>query len=370
VPAIARDQPSDGTNPVLELFTPTSGVLADAATVAFQVFDLSDDTKRASPVQVFPDSAGTRATVNVTDLWPTGDKLGPGHVVARWTPRADEPLGLHELRWFVQMAPSAAEQIVTVEFDVLAAGAGSYRSGYALVSDLRAEGVTEADATDVRLARLLRLASQYVDRMTGRFFEPRALTLAVDGSGGRAQLLGHPIICVREVKLIVALAAELGELPVTPSSFRVYNRHLIQGLTDPDDRENPRLEFFHESDLLGVQATPAASLGLGSLVWTRGAQNVVIDGLFGYTDPDGSAIGRTPELIRHVTKLLALREIPTLTDAARREDRQKRWRLVSERTRDQGYNLEPLRAQGVFTGDPEIDAILVAYQRPPQLGAA
>lgn len=62
---------------------------------------------------------------------------------------------------------------MTVEFDVLAAGAGSYRSGYALVSDLRAEGVTEADSTDVRLARLLHLVSQYVDRMTGRFFEPR-----------------------------------------------------------------------------------------------------------------------------------------------------------------------------------------------------
>jgi hypothetical protein len=367
---IARGQPSDGANPVLELFTPTGGVLADAAKVAFQVFDLSDDAKRASPVQVFPETADTRATVNAAELWPDGDKLGTGHVVARWTPRAEEPLGLHELRWFVQMASGATEQIVTVEFDVLAAGAGSHRSGYALVSDLRAEGVTEADATDVRLARLLRLASQYVDRMTGRFFEPRALTLTLDGSGGRALLLGHPIIGVRVAKQIVALAAELGELPVTPSFFRVYNRHLTQGLTDPDDRENPRLEFFHASDLLGVQGTPAASLGLGSLVWLRGTQSVVVDGLFGYTDPDGSAVGRTPELIRHVTKLLALREIPTLTDVARREDQQKRWRLVSERTRDQGYSLEPLRAQGGFTGDPEIDAILVAYQRPPQLGAA
>lgn len=184
---IARGQPSDGTQPVLELFTPTSGVLADAAKVALQVFDLSDDPKQANPVQVFPETAGTRAAVNATDLWPAGDKLGVGHVVARWAPSTDEPLGLHELRWFVQMAPGAAEQLVTVEFDVLAAGAGSYRSGYALVSDLRAEGITEADATDVRLARLLRLASQYVDWMTGRFFEPRALTLTVDGSGGRAQ---------------------------------------------------------------------------------------------------------------------------------------------------------------------------------------
>ena len=257
-----------------------------------------------------------------------------------------------------------------MDFDVLAAGVGSYRSGYALVSDLRAEGVTAAESTDARLARLIRLASQYVDRMTGRFFEPRPMTLALDGSGGRIQLLGHPIIAVRDVTLQVAMPAEIGELPVAPSFFRVYNRHLTQGLLDPDDRENPRLEFFHESDLLGVQAMPAASLGLGSLVWLRGVQNVVVDGLFGFTDPDGSPVGRTPELIRHVTKLLVLREIPTMTDVARREERQKRWRLVSERTRDQGYNLDPLRAQGVLTGDPEIDAILISYQRPPQLGAA
>lgn len=370
MPAIARGQSSDSANPVLELFTPMRGVLVDAAAVAFQIFDVSDDTRRANPVQVFPEPPAARAPVNTTDLWPAGDKLGAGHVVARWTPSADEVLGAHELRWFVQSTPGAPEQVVTVDFDVLAAGAGSYRSGYALVSDLRAEGVTAAEATDARLARLIRLASQYVDRMTSRFFEPRPMTLALDGSGGRIQLLGHPIIAVHDVTLQVAMPAEIGELPVAPSFFRVYNRHLTQALLDPDDRENPRLEFFHESDLLGVQATPAASLGLGSLVWLRGVQNVIVDGLFGFTDPDGSPIGRTPELIRHVTKLLTLREIPTMTDVAQREERQKRWRLVSERTRDQGYNLAPLRAQGVLTGDPEIDAILVSYQRPPQLGAA
>jgi hypothetical protein len=368
--AIARGLSSDGDHPVLELFTPVRGVLVDAAAVSFQVFDVSDDAKRAAPAQVFPEPVGTRAPVNAAVPWPAGDKLGTGHVVARWTPPPDEPLGLHELRWFVQATPGGPEQQVAVELDVLAAGAGAYRHGYALVSDLRAEGVTAAEASDARLARLLRLASHYVDRMTGRFFEPRPMTLTLDGSGGRALLLGHPIVAVRDVKLSVAMPAQIGELSVTPSFFRVYNRHLTQGLLDPDDRENPRLEFFHESDLFGVQATPAASLGLGSLVWLRGPQNVIVDGLFGYTDPDGTAVGRTPELIRHVTKLLTLRELPAMTDLTGREERQQRWRIVSERTRDQGYNLDPLRFQGGFTGDPAIDAVLVAYQRPPHLGAA
>jgi hypothetical protein len=370
VPAIARGHSSDGTNPVLELFTPVRGVLADAAEVAFQIFDVSDDGKRASPVQVFPFVSDTRAPVSSAEIWPRGNKLGPGHVVARWSAPMDEALGAHELRWFVRSTPGATEQVVTVNFDVLAADAGSHRSGYALVSDLRAEGVSVTEATDARLARLIRLASQYVDRMTGRFFEPRPMTLTLDGSGGRMLLLGHPIIAVGGATLLVAMPAQVGELPVTFSFFRVYNRHLTQGLLDPDDRENPRLEFFHESDLLGVHSRPAAILGLGSLVWLRGVQNVIVNGLFGFTDPDGTAVGRTPDLIRHVTKLLVLREIPAMTDTAQREDRQKRWRIVSERTRDQGYNLEPLRAQGGFTGDPEIDALLTAFQRPPSLGAA
>jgi hypothetical protein len=370
MPAIARGHSSDGANPVLELFTALRGALLDAAEVAFQIFDVSDAAKRASPVQVFPEAADARVQVNTAEPWPAGHKLGTGHVVAPWSVPADEAIGAHEVRWFVRYASGAPEQMITADFDVLAADAGSHRSGYALVSDLRAEGVSAAEATDARVARLIRLASQYVERMTGRFFEPRPMTLALDGSGGRILLLGHPIIAIRDVALLIAMPAEVGELPVTPSFFRIYNRHLTQGLLDPDDRENPRLEFFHESDLLGVHTTPAASLGLAALVWLRGVQNVVVNGLFGFTDPDDTPIGRTPDLIRHVTKLLVLREIPTMTDTAQRDDRQKRWRILGERTRDQGYNLDPLRAQGAFTGDPEIDAILASYQRAPHLGAA
>jgi hypothetical protein len=71
-----------------------------------------------------------------------------------------------------------------------------------------------------------------------------------------------------------------------------------------------------------------------------------------------------------VTKLLALRELPRMTDVDRREDAQRRWRLTSERTRDQSYTLEALPLTGAFTSDPEIDNILVAFVRPADFGAA
>ena len=367
---LARGQASDGLNPVLELFTPVQGMLAQPEALAFQIFDVSDADRR---VQIFPETAGTRAAVNIEASWPDGDRLGPGHFVARWAAPTAESIGAHEIHWFLRSTAAGPEQTIACDFDVVAEVAGSSAAVYALVSDLRAEGVTANDASDVRLARLLRLASRYVDRITGRFFRPKAMTLTVDGSGRRAQLLGPPIIGIGDVRMFAGMlagAADLADLPVIPAFFRVYARHLTQGLVDPDDRENPKLEFFHESDLVGVHATPAAQLGLGSLVWLPGVQNVVIDGVYGYTDPDGTPAGRTPELIRHVTKLLVMRELPAMADFAWREDRRQRWRLTSERTRDQSYNLDALRAQGIFTGDPEIDALLVAYQRPPQLGAA
>lgn len=370
MPALARGQPSDCANPVLDLFTQVNGTLIDVEVLELQIFDVSDAAKRQSPVQVFPLAVGTRAPVNASALCPAGDKISTGHFVARWAPPVDESIGTHEIRWFFKLTPSTPEQTFREEFEVLAEVVGSSQTGYAVVSDLREEGVAVSDAADARLERLIALASRYIDRVTGRFFEPRTMTLTVDGSGGRVQLLGHPIIGISSVKMFVGMFAEFGVLPVIPSFFRVYNRHLTQGLLDPDDREDPKLEFFHWSDLLGVHATPAGHLGLGSLVWLPGVQNVVIDGVFGYTDPDGSPTGKTPELIRHVTKLLVLREIPKMTDLTRREERQKRWRLVSERTRDQGYNLEALRLHGSFTGDPEIDNILVAYQRPAQFGGA
>src|SRR5262249_30409391 len=97
MPAIARGQSSDGAHPVLELFTPLRGVLVDAAAVSFQIFDVSDDAKRASPIQVFPAAPGARAAVNLAELWPAGDRLGAGHVVARWTPAPEEALGAHEI---------------------------------------------------------------------------------------------------------------------------------------------------------------------------------------------------------------------------------------------------------------------------------
>jgi hypothetical protein len=367
--ALARGQPSDCANPVLDLFTQVNGVLVDVASLQFQVFDVSDPGKQQNPVQVFPTTLGARATVNVSVLCPAGDKLSTGHFVARWAPPISEAIGTHEVRWFFRLTTTSPEQTFREEFEVLVEVAGFSGTGYAFVSDLREEGVTAANASDARLQRLIAQASRYVERITGRFFEPRVQALTLDGTGGRTLPLGHPIIGV-DGAFIDSSPFSPGDLPVDSSVYRVYNRHLTQGLLLPDDRDDPKLEFIHGNDLGGVRFEPVGALGLASLVWPRGQQNVTVRGVFGYTEPDGSPTGRTPELIRHATKLLVMRELPRLGDVDRREDAQRRWRLTSERTRDQAYTLEALKLHGAFTGDPEIDNILVAFVRPPDLGAA
>ncbi len=368
MPALGRGQPSDCSHPALNLFTQVGGRLVDAAVLEFQIFDASDLEKQLNPVQVYPAAPGERATVDVMTPCPAGDRLSTGHFVARWTPPVDEPIGAHEIRWFLRITAASPEQASHEEFEVLAGTPASLGPGYALVSDMRAEGVTLADATDARLQQLIVRASRYIERITGRFFEPRAQTLRLDGTGGRVLPLGHPVVAVDAVFIDTGPYSR-GDLAVDPSVYSVYNRHLTQGLLLPDDRDHPKLELFHGSDLLGVRFTPPG-LSLSSFTWPHGQQNITVRGVFGYTEPDGSPAGRTPELIRHVTKLLVMRELPLLRDRDGREDAQRRWRVASERTRDQAYSLEALRLQGAFTGDPEIDGVLEAFMRPPDFGAA
>ncbi|MGH7856740.1 MAG: hypothetical protein ACREQY_05360, partial [Candidatus Binatia bacterium] len=197
--ALARGQASSCANPVLDLFTQVNGILVDVAVLEFQIFDVSDPGKQQNPVQVHPATPGARAPVDVATLCPVGDKLSTGHFVARWTPPVDEALGTHEIRWFFRLALASPEQSFREEFEVLVEVAGFSGTGYAFVSDLRAEGVTPADASDARLQQLIALASRYVERITARFFEPRVQQVTLDGTGGRTLPLGHPIIGVEGV---------------------------------------------------------------------------------------------------------------------------------------------------------------------------
>jgi len=211
---------------------------------------------------------------------------------------------------------------------------------YATVADLRAEGVTVAMASDDRLASLIEEAGSTIDRITGWFFEPRAQTFALDGRGNPS--IEPPVPPIRLDRLAVG---------GTDLSLSVDDL-LVVGAPVQPSFDAPRLT------LRGCRTFPC------------GRGNVTAEGLWGFTEPDGTPEGRTPLEIRRACMLLVLRSLPLLADDDSSGEARSRWRIIEERTRDQSYRLDPDSRTASFTGDPEVDSILARYRRPCGLGAA
>lgn len=259
--------------------------------------------------------------------------------------------------------PPTVGQELQVQYEVI----GTYPApseGYCTIAQLREEGLTTTMAADAVLTRKIALATAYIDKATGRFFEPRTMEYHLDGRGRRMLLLDEPIIYIAAVELSSDL---YGGTPVDASYYKVYNRHLTEGLTHPDDRENPKIELI-QVDETYYNYVPVFGAGLN---WPIGTQNIKVNGIFGYTDPDGTAYGKTPDAIVEACKMLVIRNHAKLADPSR-DEWTRRAMITSERTRDQSISLADPGSRGMatrFTGDPEIDQILAAYSRPPVMGA-
>jgi hypothetical protein len=205
---------------------------------------------------------------------------------------------------------------------------------YASVDELRDLGLAPPGASDDRLRRALADATALIDAVTGQFFEPRALSVALRGRG--VPTLWTPVPLIR----LDALWLDGAVSSLTADDLEIVGAPVIRGL------DGPRVTR------LGA-VFPIASIR--------------VDGLWGYTEPDGSAVGATPRPIRHAALLLAARVFLAPTDP----DGRDRARIVEERTRDQSVRFaEPAAAGASLTGDVELDRLLLPYLRPPRVGAA
>ena len=70
---------------------------------------------------------------------------------------------------------------------------------YCTIENLRNEGLTEDDYSDERLSELIKMSCDFIDRITGQFFELRELALRFDGRGGQYLVLTYPLIEVTEL---------------------------------------------------------------------------------------------------------------------------------------------------------------------------
>lgn len=373
---IAPNAVSSAAKPILDVWTQKTitdaggfvylGLAAPFA-LSFQVWDVRNPD---APLQIFPVVADTRHTVNLTT-----DRIGgvDGHYAAAWTCDVTAAKkGRHQIRWFATPASGEDEQTWARDFDVLPAAATIPNCGtaYAIPSDLRDEGVHVNDATDARLLKLLSMQARYIERITLRSFRPVYKVAVFDGSGGRQCLLGEPLIALAGVAIGQPVITE-----VERASFRIFNRHLANGMIDPDDRADPKIEFAHSSDLLqgrrggAVSGSPLFGVPWRDHFFPQTVQGITVRGVWGYTDFDGSPTGCTPELIAHAQKLLVIRELPTMAGCGDREDSRSRHRITSETTRDQSY-VKQAEIETPFTGDREIDDILMIYRAALHLGSA
>lgn len=399
--SLVPGQVSSPTTPALIFISQNVGHAVPAASLSFRILDVHTPELEANPAQIYPvsglqpvDLTNDILQVNTFNGFVAGlDQLAPwsGFYSADWTVPSDLPMGKYLIEWtYLLKSPwpnsevsysrteAPPSGVVTKVFEVVAAGSVQSRLAlqagsapaplYSLVTDARAFlGCSDRDVSDVALKKLIMKASAYVERMTGRYFEPRYTTQRQGGNSSRKLQIGPPIVSISSVGIDTE-PTQSGDLRVELDLLRIYNRHLAQGLLDPDDRDNPILEFVHSDDLYGIRFIPFRGISLRSLAWPIGVQNVHVRGFFGFTDPDGSPWGETPELIQHVTRLICAREVHKV-GSDKREDAQWRWRVTTDKTRDNEVDMVDPRKWGEYFGDPEIDSILSSYLRPPRLGS-
>lgn len=337
-----------------------AGHLTDLEALQYQVFRTANDTEELAPVQVWPAVVGTRATVDVDGV----DRIGKGRYSASgWTPAAGAGgKGKHFIRWFWTSEVGDPELTADLPFDVQAFSIPPGFPFYSSLSDLRAAGLTVAQASDAKAVAAIKQASAFIERITQQFFEPRYLGQYHDGRGSTGLLFNLPIIALDELK-VTTRPVRPSDQPIDADFIRIYNRHL-SGMLSPDDRRNPKIELFSMTeDWIGVRP-----FSFSRLVFPRAQQNVHVTGIFGFTDPNGTPFGATPPDIELATLLLVPRYVPAM-----RADAMWSGRLLSESTRDQSYTLQKASDLGLpanLTGDPAIDSILASYLRPMMLGSA
>jgi hypothetical protein len=248
-------------------------------------------------------------------------------------------------------------------------------AGYASLEDLRNEGLPTS-VPDARAILGLARATAMIDQVTRQWFEPRTRAFKLDANPGRDLWFEVPVIAPTGIALF--------DETIDLADLVVYNRHLTQGLTAPDDRANPRIAW-RQANYAGTELTRRISAyDDGSRRWYEDRQIVTVSGVFGYTDlgvgvPPGETVagsqipttyGETPELIRYAALRLAMRFAYTIGSGLG-TDLRNQARLMSETTRDQSYSLGGAgvgdNSYGI-TGDLEVDNILMGFMAPIGVG--
>jgi hypothetical protein len=409
MPSLTQGSSSSAATPVLDLWTAVGNPRQpiDVAVLQFRVFDTSTDSKKVNPVQVYPSSGWQ--DVDPTLASPGGVRLATGHYFAPWTVPLDESLGDHRIDWQFRQTTNAPWESFSEDFYVAANPDPNAvdPSLYCSVEDIRAEGFTNpTNYPDSRIISLIELASRFVETFTGRWFYPKEFNLASPPVGFPlpvALLPGNAYPVPTQTKLNTGdnplmisgkrsrdlVDCEL-QVPICRldalglenqaflssqitwielSAVRVFNRHL-RGMTYPDDRENPHIGFTVAGRIVELTA---AGMFPGPRLYPLGRMNVFLFGAFGYTDQDPTGRkpeGITPKLIRHLTKLLVIRDILPESQRSKKIPFREMHRIIQDREGSTSVGLQQAWVKGGITMDPDIDRLLIRFRRPASIAVA
>jgi hypothetical protein len=176
-----------------------------------------------------------------------------------------------------------------------------------------------------------------IERFCLQFFEPRTFSdtisladypsLHLDGSGRNILPLPLPIISLNSV------TEDSDSIALT--DIIIYNRYY------PDDRYRPRLQYEHRYN-----------------IFPRGNQNIVLDGVFGFVEKDGT----TPADLQEAAIKMMLFELAPFVGKA--GFKLPRIGVITQEMADKySYKIQPGETLNGVTGVPEIDKVLYKYRR-------
>lgn len=213
---------------------------------------------------------------------------------------------------------------------------------------VRDEGVTSVRASDAKVLQQIETWQAFVERATGNWFYPKAMTLDLDGRNTTVLQLPYPIDAVTSVFINEDFTTALDA-----DEYKVYDG---KGLTDKDERRNPRIKLVTTEDSI---FTGTGQVVGRNTVWEVGEQNQRVVGTFGYVEPDGSV----PAPIEYALLKLVVRGSKKLG----LYDAFPAGPVVEEETdRHRVKYADPYIGSKMWptTGDPEVDQILARYRRP------
>lgn len=357
---IAKGEQSTLTNPILQLFCRSGGFLKDLVSGSFKIESIIG-------------SAAPATVVASTDFVSGTHKVGTGRYAILTGSTSSWTIGTYRAVCTYKMVAGGPDLIQVIEFEVLDAAdwpTGAMFQTYLTTRSALTDGyITTADTTQ-KVHRAMSRLSRMIERICGgRIFEPRYMHIRLAGQGTPILIMPEAIIAVEDIYTVWPTADGEQSLLYDQDLFKIYNRHLDNLGVVEDDRFNPRIE------LSGFDGT---GLIVEDYQWPSGSQNMLIKGVFGYTDPEGdptnsqALIGRTPDDIGMVLGSLLYRWItdPTMSDPTV----QHPGSIASMKTRDQaisfGSGSSSSSADGSMTGDAILDSILAHYGAPWAVGGA